>query len=211
MSTLHNYTEAWLPGPNDTNFYSRTYNAANPSAVLVFVHGAAEHAGRFTDLHTSLSSENGISVFVFDLRGFGKTALDKEHKSKSAAYGKTDWKSQLDDLEWAIEHAHTEFEGLPVFLMGTSMVSYNYCHSRFSSDKVFQGGGLVLGLVCEKARANHKAMTMLSGVIAGSPCVTLTTPVPTPIMWIGRMIAKFKPYMLYPVRNKPEVFCFFDF
>ncbi|KAJ7807880.1 hypothetical protein B0H14DRAFT_3763816 [Mycena olivaceomarginata] len=63
----------------------------------------------------------GISVFTFDQRGFGKTALDAENKSPSSAYGKTTGEHQMDDIHWAIEHAKKEFPGLPVFLRGHSM------------------------------------------------------------------------------------------
>ncbi|KAJ7636033.1 Alpha/Beta hydrolase protein [Mycena polygramma] len=191
MSTPNPYTEAWLPGPKDTMFYTRTHAAENPAGVLVFVHGAAEHAGRFTDMHRTLAERN-ISVFVFDLRGFGRTALDKEHKSKDSAYGKTDWDSQLDDVEWAIEHAHAEHANAPVFLMGTSMASS------------LAGGGLVLGLLCDETRRKNKAVAVLRGVIAGSPCITLSNPIPKPALWVFRKIALVKPYLVWPGRNKPE-------
>ncbi|KAF7333964.1 Hydrolase-4 domain-containing protein [Mycena sanguinolenta] len=180
------YTEAWLTGPQNTRFYTRTYKADTPTAVLVFLHGAAEHAGRYTDMHTSLASQ-GISVFMFDQRGFGKTALDKEHRSKDSAYGKTDAQCQLDDMEWAIEHVQLEFGGLPIFVMGASM-----------------GGGLVLGLMCDEKRASHKAVAAIRGVITGSPCLTLTKAAPRLVLWIVKFMAFFKPYMLYPIRNKPE-------
>lgn len=33
------FEEAWLQGPTDTEFYTRTYVPAAATAVLVFVHG----------------------------------------------------------------------------------------------------------------------------------------------------------------------------
>ena len=126
MSNL-SYSEAWLAGPNFTQFYTRTYTPEPPvstKAVIVFVHGFAEHVGRYSHFHPLLSSR-GIAVFTYDQRGFGLTAQDTEgKKSKSSAYGKTCWKDQMADIEWAVEHTRKSFEGKPVFLMGHSMVNF---------------------------------------------------------------------------------------
>jgi acylglycerol lipase len=115
------YTESWLTGPRSTKIYSRTYKAENPKAILVFVHGFGEHIGRYEHIHP-LFANRGITVFCYDQRGFGKTALDKENKSKDSVFGRTTWKDQAADIEWAIKHARNEFGELPTFLMGHSMV-----------------------------------------------------------------------------------------
>ncbi|KAJ7705599.1 lysophospholipase [Mycena rosella] len=182
------YTESWRTGPEDTNFYVRLYTAAQPLAILVFVHGAAEHCGRYTEMHSTLAQEHHISVFSFDLRGYGLTAADKTHKSPNSAYGKTWWPEQLDDLEWAINEAHKELgETLPVFTMGTSM-----------------GGGIVLGLMTDLDRLDHIAVKAVRGVIGGSPTVSLTEPPPGFMIWILKQILQVSPWMLFPIRNKPE-------
>lgn len=116
------FTEAWLAGPQSTQFYTRKYASTTPKAALVFIHGFAEHVGRYQYPHTKFS-ERGITVFTFDLRGFGKTAQDVENKSKTSFYGKTCWTDQMLDIRWAIEHVQKDVPGLPVFLMGHSMVS----------------------------------------------------------------------------------------
>lgn len=115
------YTETWISGPQSTQFYTRTYPSPSPKAVVVFVHGFAEHVGRYTRIHPRFA-QNGITLFTYDQRGFGKTAMDEEHKSKSSAYGKTNGKDQLEDIEWAVGYVKKEYPELPVFLMGHSMV-----------------------------------------------------------------------------------------
>lgn len=116
------FTESWLPGPQSNKFYTRTYTAPGPSkAVIVFGHGFAEHIGRYAHFHP-LFLQHDISVFAFDQRGFGMTALDEQNKSKDSSYGKTSWKEQMDDIAWAIRHVNQEFPGIPTFLMGHSMV-----------------------------------------------------------------------------------------
>ncbi|KAJ7160897.1 lysophospholipase [Mycena filopes] len=180
------YTEAWLSGPQETRFYTRTYKAETPTAVLVFSHGAAEHLARYTEMHTAIAQQ-GISVFTFDLRGFGRTAMDKESKSKDSAYGKTDIESQLNDMEWAIDHARTELGNFPLFIMGPSM-----------------GGAIVLGLMCDEKRATHKTVTAIRGVIAASPCVAPTHMPPQLVVGFLKILATVAPYILYPVRNQTK-------
>ena len=114
------FTESWLCGPKDCQLYTRTYKADQPKAVVVFVHGFNEHIGRYEHVH-SVFKDRGITVFCYDQRGFGKTALD-ENKSKDSTYGKTSWKDQAADIEWAVKYAHGEFGDLPTFLVGHSMV-----------------------------------------------------------------------------------------
>ena len=134
------YTEAWLPGPRSTQFYTRTYNSTkgDAKAVILFIHGFAEHVGRYTHFHPLLA-EHGIAVFAFDQRGFGKTAQDEGHKSKDSAYGKTSWNDQMTDIEWALRHAKEEFPGVPVFLMGHSMVGLEFKYEQVEQMWMFRG------------------------------------------------------------------------
>ncbi|KDR66911.1 hypothetical protein GALMADRAFT_147558 [Galerina marginata CBS 339.88] len=178
------YEEEWVIGPHNTNFYTRTYSCVDPIAAVAFVHGAAEHSERFSEMHTNFSTKHNIAVFSFDLRGFGRTALDKDHRSKDAAYGKSKWEFQMDDVEWAIEQTAEKFPAVPIFLMGVSM-----------------GGGQALGLLCDKARAENTPVKRITGVIAGSPCITLANPVPKAAVWIVNILSSMKPYMVFPIKN----------
>ncbi|KAJ7149966.1 lysophospholipase [Mycena filopes] len=181
------FSEGWRIGPKETNFYVRVYAADDAVAAVVFVHGAAEHCGRYTEMHSALAREHRISVFAFDLRGYGRTALDVEHKSAESAYGKTWLPQQLEDLEWAIEEAGKEFGGgLPLFVMGNSM-----------------GGTIVLGLLTDVARRDHDALKRVRGMIGGSPTVAFKNPPPAPVIWLLRQITRLRPWTLFPIRNDP--------
>ena len=106
------FTESWLQGPRQTQFYTRLYTPqVTPVAAVVFVHGFAEHIGRHTLFHTKLAERN-LMVFTFDQRGFGKTAMDKKNKSPSSSYGKTSWDDQLTDIVWAIEYVTEKYPSL---------------------------------------------------------------------------------------------------
>jgi acylglycerol lipase len=115
--------EKWVTGPQLTQFFTRTYlpTSGSPSALIVFLHGFAEHSGRYSHFHPILS-ERQIAVWTFDQRGFGRTALDQENSSKTSSWGKTGWSDQMQDLDWAVKTAMKEVPGVPMFLFGHSMV-----------------------------------------------------------------------------------------
>lgn len=205
---MSDYAEAWLAGPQSTQFYTRTYNATSPKAVVVFIHGFAEHVGRYTHIHPRFP-QHGISVFTFDQRGFGRTGQDLEHKSKDSSYAKTSWPEQLADIEWAIKHVKNEFAGLPIFLMGHSMVSYpciSYPKDRdILNLRYMQGGGLVLGFATRKSSPPDKStVALLSGIIAGSPLIEQSKPAPKFLRWVGDMASSLAPHTLIPAGVKAE-------
>lgn len=128
MSTHTTYTELWLEGPLATSIYTRFYKPppmVTTRAVLIFAHGYLEHVGRYgyPEAHAKWAS-CGVAVLTFDQRGFGRTALDTEHRSPGSAYGRTGGANErMSDLEWAVKLARSTFgEDVPLFLMGHSMV-----------------------------------------------------------------------------------------
>ena len=110
MATGSPFVEAWVEGPFATAFYTRLYRppaSAHTRAILVFAHGYLEHVGRYMypEFHTAWAAR-GIAVFAYDERGFGRTALDEEHRSPGSAYGRTGgMKERMTDVEWAVKHA----------------------------------------------------------------------------------------------------------
>ena len=90
-ASAQKYTEDWLPGYDGVKFYIRSYRASSPRAVVLYLHGFGEHIGRYEWAHGEYASR-GITVFAYDQRGFGLTALDQEHKSKES-------KSKVGELE----------------------------------------------------------------------------------------------------------------
>lgn len=117
------YIEAWLDGRDGHHFYTRTYPATSPQkAVLVFVHGFADHISRYEDVHPRFAA-HGITVFAYDMRGFGRTALDEAHRSAGELYGKTSRPLELGDLDWWVNHVANTYPDVPIFVMGHSAVS----------------------------------------------------------------------------------------
>lgn len=190
MTSTTPYTEAWLSGPQQTRFYTRTYKPEGiiqTRAAVVFVHGFIEHIARYEHVFPAWSAR-GIAVFTFDQRGFGRTALDSDNKSKGSAYGKTSWKEQLEDIEWAVEHTKNEFGPVPVFLYGHSM-----------------GGALVLAFPTrETALPSPEIVASLAGVIATSPLILQTKPAAKAARWIGGKVSRLSPSLTIPATVNPK-------
>lgn len=115
-------TEAWLDTPVGHRFYTRTYQADAARAVLIFVHGFADHISRYENIHTHFA-RRGITVFAYDLRGFGRTALDETNRSSDEYYGKTSRLLEHGDLEHWVHHISRTYPDKPIFVMGHSAVS----------------------------------------------------------------------------------------
>lgn len=121
MSPEALYTAEWLEGPGGHRFYTRTFSATQPKAAVIFVHGFADHIGRYTSFFAEFPP-SGITVFAYDLRGFGRTALDEDLRSSDAAFGKTSTLHEQEDMEWWVTYVALKYPSLPLFLLGHSMV-----------------------------------------------------------------------------------------
>ncbi|KAI9568851.1 alpha beta-hydrolase [Boletus coccyginus] len=186
--------ESWLIGPQETRFFTRTYSPSSPAkAAVVFVHGFAEHIARYERVFPTWSSR-GIAVFAYDQRGFGRTALDEQSKSKNSSYAKTSWKEQFEDIEWAVQHTKQEFAGVPVFLYGHSM-----------------GGALVLAFPTRaQAPPSKEAVSSIAGVISTSPLILQTKPASKASRWIGSKASRIAPSLLIPAPLNVNDICHDD-
>ena len=104
---VHFYTKRWLP---------RAPNA--PRALLIVLHGLAEHIGRYNHVWPLFARRN-IEVMGYDQRGFGKSG---------PTHGDTTLHESMTDLQYAIrqERSRLDERGLqnvPIYLYGHSMVS----------------------------------------------------------------------------------------
>ncbi|THH13780.1 hypothetical protein EW146_g6476 [Bondarzewia mesenterica] len=189
---MPSFVESWLDGPNSTSFYTRQYIPSsatypNPKGALVFVHGFIEHVGRYEHVHLAWAAR-GFVVFTFDQRGFGKTALDVNKKSKGSSYGKTSGPERMGDVQWAVRHVKATFEDVPIFLMGHSM-----------------GGGIVLGFPTNSDTPPDKeTVSLLSGVISSSPLLRLSNPPLSFVRWVGGKACAVIPNFMIPASVQPE-------
>ncbi|KAI8969876.1 lysophospholipase [Trametes punicea] len=183
------FSEAWLDGFDGHKFYTRTYPADPAKAVVIFVHGFADHIGRYEDVHPRFA-QRGFTVFAYDMRGFGRTALDPEHRSPDEYYGKTSRPLELNDLQWWVHHVARTYPKTPIFIMGYSA-----------------GGGLVIAFPTRlHPPPTPETVSMVSGIIAQGPLVHLTYPPAKPVRYLVRGLSKIMPNLPIPAPMPEERF-----
>jgi len=90
----------------------RAWNAANPRAVVVAIHGLGAHSARWHCLAEFLSAQ-GIALYGIELRGFGETAGRRGDCASFSFYYK--------DILALISIVRREHPNKKIFLLGESM------------------------------------------------------------------------------------------
>jgi alpha-beta hydrolase superfamily lysophospholipase len=100
-------------GVGGLHLYYRAWEAAQPTAGLIVVHGLSDHSGRFEDLGRRLAS-NRINVYAFDLRGHGVSEGRRGHATRFDFF--------LQDVDRFLREVESITGGaLPLFILGHSM------------------------------------------------------------------------------------------
>jgi alpha-beta hydrolase superfamily lysophospholipase len=99
-------------------FCRRWLPVGNVRAVVVVVHGASEHSGRYARLADVLRG-NGYATYALDLRGHGNTA----QSTGRGRIGPRAMQGVVDDVVALTGRARDEVGDCPVILLGHSMGS----------------------------------------------------------------------------------------
>lgn len=91
--------------------------AENARAVLVLVHGMAEHKVRYYPFMEFLA-ENGIASVIEDHRGHGKSVSSPD---ELGYFGKNGADGLISDVRKLTEYAKSTYPDAPVFMLGHSM------------------------------------------------------------------------------------------
>lgn len=83
-----------------------------PKALVVLVHGYAEHCGRYDHVARALTNESA-AVFAYDQRGYGRSEGRRAYVDNFDTY--------LDDLDLFLDRVRTNHPTLPLFFFGHSM------------------------------------------------------------------------------------------
>ncbi|CAO1636093.1 unnamed protein product [Parajaminaea phylloscopi] len=173
--------------------------SGTPQLSVVFIHGFAEHVGRYSDTFPAFAAK-GIELISFDQRGFGNTA-DAAPGGFAKNYTTTTWAQQFKDVQAVVkaqrEWLNERYGGdagaqVPIFLLGHSM-----------------GGGIAMAVFTRDATTpEHKELAYLrenvKGVVASSPWLTLTNPPPGLLVFLGPRLARWFPSLKYPAGLKAE-------
>jgi alpha-beta hydrolase superfamily lysophospholipase len=94
------------------SLYYHGWEAEDPRAAILLVHGLAEHGGRYADLGRRMA-QYGLSVYAMDLRGHGLSDGRRGHAER------------FEILLQDVDRFRREIEGitddLPLFILGHSM------------------------------------------------------------------------------------------
>jgi alpha-beta hydrolase superfamily lysophospholipase len=109
------HTEGKFLGRKNLNLYYQSWSPDGiPIAVLVVVHGLAEHSGRYANL-VNYFVPRGYAVCSFDLRGHGKSEGTRGYVERFSYY--------VDDLKTFCDKVCNEHKNTRVFMVGHSMGS----------------------------------------------------------------------------------------
>ena len=159
------YHQAWLPD-------------GDPKAVVILLHGLAEHSGRYAHVAKALT-DAGYAVHALDHRGHGKSDGKRTYVKSYAEY-------QRDILQFRrlVELQHPD---LPLFVLGHSM-----------------GGNLALGHVLDH-QAGVRGMALSAPALA--PGTSLSPTKIKLAKLLGKMAPGLRPEKLSAdaVSRDPEV------
>ena len=104
---------------DDVTVFYRRWTPNDPvRGVVLIVHGASEHSGRYARFAGVLRDE-GCAVYALDLRGHGRTA----ESTGRGVIGVRGMDGVLADVHELASRARADFPSLPVVLFGHSMGS----------------------------------------------------------------------------------------
>ncbi|NBA97922.1 alpha/beta hydrolase [Pseudomonas sp. R5(2019)] len=116
-----NHNAFWLPASNHCSLYVYQWLPDGPpKAVVLLVHGMAEHAARYARLGEALCAA-GYALYAHDQRGHGHTS---ELGTLGMYAPKNGWCTVVDDIGVLSQHIGQQHSGTPLFLFGHSMGSY---------------------------------------------------------------------------------------
>ncbi len=99
-------------GTQGINLYYRIWMPEAPRALMILVHGAGEHSGRYSHIGEECLRHQ-IALITPDLRGFGQSGGPRGHINRFREY--------LVDLEKLVTLLQAQYPGMPLFLLGHSL------------------------------------------------------------------------------------------
>ena len=94
-----------------TKLFWQSWTVANPKAVLVFVHGMAEHSGRY-EFPVQYFVKKKYTVYAFDLRGHGQSEGRRVYADSFDDF--------VNDLGIFLKRVRNRESGKKIFLIGHS-------------------------------------------------------------------------------------------
>lgn len=135
--------DTYITSADGTRLFARDWLPdGDAKAVVLIIHGYAEHCGRYAWTGKKLAGR-GYATYGFDLRGHGKSDGPRVLVRSMNEY--------LDDVDAALARAARETPGVPIFVLGHSMgggvLALYACARLGRSDGERAGRGRIAGLL----------------------------------------------------------------
>ena len=104
--------EVWLKTPDGLKIFTRQWEAPNPKAVCLVIHGIGEHSGRYEALAKELN-RHGFCVWSMDHRGHGRSQGRRGDCRSMEDF--------IGDLHLLVERAREKSPDLPRIIVGHSL------------------------------------------------------------------------------------------
>ncbi|WP_194842160.1 alpha/beta hydrolase [Gracilibacillus salitolerans] len=177
------YSSNFFKSQDGISLFYQTWIPSEPKAVIIIVHGAGEHSGRYQSISEQCVKQ-GIAVVAPDLRGFGQSEGVRGHVNSFRDY--------VDDLHYLIEFVSARFEHLPIFLFGHSLGGLIVI--RYSQIYAYETTGVILSSPALALRFELTSFSKKILAVASSVLPNLSI---QPNRWerIFRAVASLEPYL----------------
>ncbi|SFL51656.1 Lysophospholipase, alpha-beta hydrolase superfamily [Gracilibacillus orientalis] len=123
----------FIKSQDGINLFYQTWIPSKPKAVIIIVHGAGEHSGKYQPISEQCIQQD-IAVVAPDLRGFGQSEGARGHVNSFQDY--------VDDLHHLVALVSARFEHFPIFLFGHSLGGLIVI--RYSQIYAYETKGVIL-------------------------------------------------------------------
>lgn len=193
-------------GHGGKELHGTKYQLESPAGALGIIHGMAEHRKRYDDFARDLT-ERGYSVYIYDQRGHGETAIKNEDSLGHVEPG-VGWDGLLEDSARFLDKIKVD-DGTPLYLFGHSMGSFLGRHLLVERGEKIDGAilsgtskinSLVMKLVhpvakVEKWLLGEEKESYLMEKLLFSSNNAEFEPADTPFDWLSRDVEVVKGYV----------------
>lgn len=161
--------ERKLAGTGDIDLFVITNAVTDPEAVVVVVHGLAEHCGRYNDVAAQLNRMN-YTVYRFDHRGHGISGGERGYVDN--------FQDLIEDADAVVALAASENPGVPIFMLGHSMggfitAAYAINYPDKLAGQILSGAAVILQPAMEPLKEldfNAMARQMVPNSLSAQIC-----------------------------------------
>jgi acylglycerol lipase len=206
------HIEGTFKEPRGLNlFYQYWLPDQNPKAVLMIVHGLAEHSSRYTNI-VNYFVPRAYAVCGFDYRGHGKSEGLRCYTDRFSDY--------VSDVRAFFEKVHQEHSNLKIFLVGHSMgatiaVAYAVKYQHDLAGLIISGVGLKPGSSISPALkavarlisvlSPKMGLTVLDATAISRDKAVVDAYVNDPLVYRGKITARLGAEMINTIDKLPSL------